>query len=485
MSDDIPVKKSGVASNEAATSRMNLSAVGYTGLKEISGRIFDDAKFELRWPYAGETYRKMMLDPTIASIVNFIKIMISKSDWSATYPEDAPQASHEAADFLSYCMSNMEDQTWRDFIGQTVDYIFYGFQVNEKVWTKVKQGEWEGKIKWKHLPSRPADTLTGWVIDRDGIVRGVKQNPSRIGLSSPFGEITIPRNKFLHFKNMPRGSNPEGTAGLKGCYLPWKEKTLASELELIGMTKDLAGIVNIGVDAEYLAKAAMNPNGSEARNIEQMKTDAANLSAGEQSYVITPIAYSDTGKELFHFKLTGIEGSGKSYNTDTIIRRKQNEMLTVFLADVLKLGQDSAGSYALGDSKNNLLALALESYLKTIEDVLNRDLIPQTLALNGWKFGDKDMPRLKFGDIEDRDLDDLGKYIQRVAAVGGISKDKNLDKALRAMANLPEPAYDQPMPDTGESQSRSGDGMTNGMSNGVGNSSGGSGDDSTDNNENA
>ena len=109
------------------------------------------------------------------------------------------------------------------------------------------------------------------------------------------------------------------------------------------------------------------------------------------------------------------------------------------MADLLKVGQDAAGSYALSDSKNNILALTLESYLKTIEDVLNRELVPQTLAINGWRFSDKEMPRLTFGKIEDRDLDDLGKYIQRIAAVGALSKDKSLDAELRKIANLPEP----------------------------------------------
>lgn len=160
-------------------------------------------------------------------------------------------------------------------------------------------------------------------------------------------------------------------------------------------------------------------------------------------------------------------------------------MLTVFLADMLKLGQDSTGSYALSDSKNNILALALEGYLKTISDVINRDLVPQTLAMNGYNFKASEMPQITYGDIEDRDLDELSKYIQRVSAVGAISVDRKLDAALRKAANLPEPDYDSPMPEQDTGESRSGDGMSQGMPNGTGDSSGDSGDDSIDNAENA
>ena len=154
------------------------------------------------------------------------------------------------------------------------------------------------------------------------------------------------------------------------------------------------------------------------------------------------------------------------------------------MADLLKVGQDAAGSYALSDSKNNILALTLESYLNTIADVINRDLVPQTLAVNGWKFSDKEMPRLTFGKIEDRDLDDLGKFVQRVMAVGAMSADKNLDKALRDISNLPCPNYDEPMPDNEGNTSRSGDGMSEGLPNGTGDASEG-GDDSVGNTENA
>ena len=483
MADDTKVDKTGVASEEQATSRMNLREIGYSGLREINGMIYEESKVELRWPHAGETYRKMMLDPTVASVSNFIKLMLGKVDWSVEYPENASAEVVEASEFISYCQDNMIDMTWRDFITQAADSIFLGFQINEKVWTRVKTGKWAGKFKWKHLPSRPQDTITGWVFNKDGTLKGVKQNPSRFGISADDGEVTIPRSKFLHFRNQPRSNNPEGTAGLRGCYIPWKEKTLATELELVGMTKDLAGIVDIGVDAEYLAKAALNPTGPEAQNIEQMKKDAANLSAGEQSYVITPIAYSENGKELFHFKLTGVDGGGKQYSTDTVILRKQNEILTVFLADILKLGQDSTGSYALSDSKNNILTLALEGYLQVIQEVINRELIPQTLALNGWKFDAENTPRIKFGDIEERDLDMLSKFIQRTKSVNAISSDEDLDAGLREIARLPKPSYDKPLPEA-KMQSRSGDGMQSGMPNGTGDASEG-GDDSTSNNENA
>lgn len=487
MTEDNKVNESsGVSNQQEALSKMRLGPTGYSGLKQANGYIYEESKIELTWPYAGETYRRMTLDPTIAAVTNFIKLMISKVDWEAQRDEESSEAVKEATRFLAYNLNNMDEQTWREFISQASDYIPMGFQVNEKVYAKVKEGEWKGKLRIAGLPSRPQDTLTGWVFDESGRkLKGVKQNPSQIGVTTTNGEVTIPRKKFLLFRNNPKSSNPEGVSALRGCFVPWKQKLLAEELELIGMNKDLAGVVNIGVDAEYLAKAAMNPAGPEAANIDQLKKDAASLSAGDQTYVITPIAYTENGKELFSFKLTGIDGGGKQYKTDDIIRRKQNEILTVFLADVLKLGQDGSGSFALSDNKNNILALSLEYYLKTIADVLNKELVPQLLAMNGWRFTAEEMPKLVYGEFESRDLDVLSKFIQRCMAVGALSADKGLDNALREAADLPSADYEKPLPGGEENESRSGDGMKEGGSNGTGDSTGSSGDSSSSNSENA
>ena len=459
MTDDVVIDSNNISNEESDKKRFILGPVGYTGLREVGGYIYEESKTELRWPYAGVTYRKMMMDPTIASVTNFVTMMLAKVPWKIVYNPDVPNAK-EASEFLSYCKDNMEDMTWRDFITDLVHGIFLGFSVNEKIFTKVSSGEWEGKIKIKGLPSRPQDTLTGWVYnDRGDKLLGVKQNPIKLDGNIPTGEVDIPRVKFIHFTNNRRSSNPEGTALLKGCYFPWKQKVLAEELELVGMTKDLAGIVTIGVDAEYLARAAENPNGYEAKNIEQMKKDAANLSAGEQSYVIKPIAYTETGKELFSFKLTGIEGTGKQYSTQDVIQRKQNEIFTVFLADVLKLGQDGSGSYALSDSKNNILALSLQYFLSIFSEKINKELTSQLLALNGWRFKAGEMPTFVPGDVDDRDLEGLSKFIQRTVSVGAVSVDKDLDNALRNAAGLPEANYEAPMPLNEGDKSRAGDGM--------------------------
>lgn len=481
--------------SDSETGRLALGAKGYPGLNMIQDAIFEESRKDLRWPQAGKTFKKMAADPTVASPINFIDMMIGRIEWKFEAPEDASDESKRAAEFLNWSMHNMEGQTWKDFINEVGSYRIYGFHIAEKVYTQVTSGPWTGKLKWKELSTRSQDTIDGWRFSDDGRkLTHVKQNLSRIashrGLflnKMPSETIEIPRNKFLLFRYDPKRNNPEGRSPLTAAYIPWQYKRFIEEYESVGVSRDLGGTPVVGIDVTYLAKAAANPSGPEAQVVDQMKKDAANLHAGEQMYVIVPLAYDDKGKELFSFKLQGIEGGGKNYNTDDIIRRKQNEILTVFMADVLKLGQDGSGSFALSDNKNSHLAMAIEYHLSITEDQINQDLIPQTLALNGWKLREEDMPKLVHGDVDERNLDDLGKFIQRCVSVGAMTTDKRLDEELRTVGKLPVNDYSpgSEIPEAfkpAKSQTRAGDGMKTA---GEGTSDGVSDDSSVGNLDNA
>ena len=185
-------------------------------------------------------------------------------------------------------------------------------------------------------------------------------------------------------------------------------------------------------------------------------------------------------------ELMGVQGNGgRSYDTDKMINRYDNKILMAYFADVLKLGQDSVGSFALAGSKTNLLAVGIAAILTEILDVINRDLVIQTLLVNGWDLGKEDIPYITFEDLDERDLDELGKYIQRVASVGALEITQPLSEALLDTARLPKPDRDKPIDVelTSGGNSDAGRGMKTA---GEGNSTGISSDDkSVTNQENA
>lgn len=432
------------------TSRTRKSEVGYLGLNEINGRIYESIRTELRYPDNLNTYKKMSLEPTINASNNILNIMVSRVPWEFKVGDNATERGRNAADFLNYCMKNLDDgHTWKSTIEEFGSYRIYGYHVAEKVFTKVVDGEYKGKLKWKKLPTRSQDTLTEWKFDTSqrkllGVYQSLIMNGSINGSGllndrelSNSGDIYIPREKMMHFVYGRRRENPEGESPLNGCFIPWKYKSIIDEYEAVGVARDMGGTPVIKIPVDTILKATEDPTGPEAQLIEDFKTQAELLHAGEATTIMVPMRYTEDGKPLYGFELVGITGGGKQYNTDDIIKRKQNEIFWIYLTDGLKLGSEGHGSFALSENKTGMLAYGVEHHLELITDVVNSDLIPQTLEINGW--GDlegEDIPQLTYGDLDELDLDDFSKFLQRVASVGLLPRDPEFVNEILERAGL-------------------------------------------------
>lgn len=153
-------------------------------------------------------------------------------------------------------------------------------------------------------------------------------------------------------------------------------------------------------------------------------------------------------------------------------------------ADLLKMGQDKVGSYALAGSKTNIVAMAIEDVLQEIADVLNHDLIRHTYELNGWDV--TKAPVFKYGDLDDVSLDEFSKALQRMAATSSVEIDRemlNLSRKAMGAKPLAEdlPPQKEYLP---AFASRSGDGLAKGSGNGTSDQPAGR-DNSTSNAENS
>ena len=476
---------------------VNTVEKGWLGLNFTTGAnygtVFEDNRADFRFPQSIKTFEYMSQDPTIAAANNILDIMINKINWSFKVSENATAKEKAANDFLNWCMVNM-DHTWKSFIEEIGSYRIYGFHVAEKVWKEINPIEskkYSGKFKWKKLPTRSQTTIQGWSFDDE--VRelvSVKQNLENISnifnikTTDSDGLIDLPISKVLLFSYKKRRGNPEGHSPLKDCYQPWTYKKTIESYEAVGVAKDLGGVPVLGVDANWLAKAQEDSSSSEGQVLETLTTYMENLHAGEQTYMIMPIAYNDSGKELFKFDLIGVDGGGKQYNTRDIINGKQLEILMIYLADVLKLGADNHGSFALAENKNNLLTFGIENHLQFISDVIDNDLIPQTLAINGWGDIPKEkMPKLSHTDLDEVDTEKLSKLIQRLASTNMIPRgtvliNEILEKSgfkyrLQEGDNEPDRPYttETPYPELfTDNESGASEGMESGLPNGTGDS---------------
>lgn len=438
---------------KASIPRLRLGEMGVVGLKQHGGRIQEEARRELRFPEANRTFQLMAQDATIASALSLFEMMVSRVEWIVDTGIDPSPEMKAHAKFLEEAMHDME-HSWRSFIQEVTSAFTYGYCINEKVyrrrtWDNGSQYN-DNKVGFRKLPVRSQATVNKWLYSEDGReLTGVQQSLACITdgtdryakLLNATGTVDIPRKKFLHFRVDVKRDNPEGNSPLRAAYHAWKYRTLIEEQEAVGVTRDMNGMPTLYLPPRYMSADATD---AEKAIYEYYKNVIRNIQMNEQSGLILPQAFDpDSRQPLFKFELTSTMG-GKMYDTDAIIKRWDNKILMVLFADMLKMGQDQVGSYSLAGAKTNIMAMAIEARLQEIQDVLNNDLVKQLFAMNGVA-PDVKLPKLVYGDLDEVDLDEFSKAIQRIGSVGGLERDRPVMNKIRDALKIVRRPDDAPV----------------------------------------
>ena len=456
--------------------RLRLGEMGAIGLKQHNGSIGEENRPELRFPQACRTFRTMSQDATIKAAISLVEMMISRVDWTVDLGIEPDAAMKARGAFLEEVIHDME-HSFDDFIREVTSMYTYGFCVNEKVYRRrtYESGSSynDNKIGIRKLPVRSQDTISRWVFSSDGrdligleqSLAGIQNGDRYVNISGD-GIIQIPRKKFMLFRVDSKRDNPEGNSPLRGCYNAWLFRRQIEEQEAIGITRDMNGMPTLYLPPRYMSEDASD---SEKAIFEYYKNVIRNIQMNEQSGLILPQAFDPESRQpLFKFELTSTQG-GKMYDTDVIIKRWDNKILMVLFADMLKMGQDQVGSYSLAGAKTNIMAMAIEARLKEIQDTLNNDLIPQLFALNGEVLTNKELPKLCYGDLDEVDLDEFSKAIQRMGSVGALELDRDMANKIRESIKVTPKKPDEPV-DKEEimgGDSQAGNGMAAGGANGA------------------
>lgn len=471
---------------KAEAPRFQLSEVGYNGLRLSGDMIYDEIKRELQFPASVLTYKQMAHDSTIAAALNYYENMMLKAAFTVKPHPDANEEQSAYATFVEECLEDME-HSFQDFIQEVSSMNTFGFCVNEIVLRKRLRSKGskhnDGKIGIQKLPIRSQDSISGWIYSDDGRdLVGVKQSLAQIGrngrvlLSKGATDIVIPRKKFLLFRLGKKKESPHGESPLKGCYYSWKYKLAAEELEGIGLQRDLSGVPLAWVPPQIMAADAAP---QEQAQYQQWQNIVRNIHNNQQAGLVLPLIYDpETKLPLYKFELMKNDG-GKAYDTSKIKSYYVNAMLTALSADILIMGQSSTGSYALGNIKGTQAAIAIETKLREICNVINKHLIVLLAEYNGWDL--TRLPRLEVDDLEATDTEAWSKAIQRAASVGLVEVDREVLNKVREMIGVNQLHEDAPVDEailTGNA-SKAGEGMKTA---GEGTSTDGNNIDTNDNN---
>src|SRR5690606_28930843 len=255
-------------------------------LATLQGEIFEQAKKDLRFPYASKIYKQMLLDSSVATPYALIEIMLTRPEWSVIIPKDAPEVEKQRAKMLNYNLASME-RPFTEYIQEMVSFLIYGHWEGEKIFSKISSfhGDFEGI---KNFLTISQDTVSKWIFDIDthslvGLRQDLKQivSETKAKLSNSKGYVDIPKIKFLHLRNSPKRNNPEGKSVLESCYLDWKYKSVIEEYQGIGVVRDMGGIPVFYIADSVIHKANADPSSSEYRLIEDLKKTGQALHAGD------------------------------------------------------------------------------------------------------------------------------------------------------------------------------------------------------------
>jgi hypothetical protein len=426
-----------------AMPRISLQEQGFVGLRTTNGAIIEEANRAFRFPQFLKVVSEMRTDPTIGAALNVYRMLLKRPKWSVKPPEKATETEKKRAKALESMMYDLEDGDWSDFISEVSTYLEYGFAIHEKVYRRrlKRNGSKfnDGLVGIRKLAPRGQDTIRHWNFSQDGRqLESVGQSLANMengarysNLKDENGLITISRDKFLLFSVDSVKGNPEGKSILKSVYLPYKQLTMLRDQQLLGIAKDLSAIPIVSLPPQYMDPDASPENKAVYKAYQDLVN---NVAAGTQRGIVMPTVFDpETKGKLFEFSLLEAKG-GSKFDLQDIIKQLQNDIFVALSVDVITKDGSDAGSFSIKDTKTNLCAMAVEHRLSEIRNVLNKDLVAQVYALNGWE--QDRLPTFEYGDIADVDSEAFSKLVQRVASVGLVEIDRAVLNKIRDVMGI-------------------------------------------------
>lgn len=425
---------------------VNFKQLGTTGLRRQGPYVYEEFLPELRWPYAGKVYQEMAdNDPVIGAILYLAEMLIRGTTWTVE-PASNSDADIEAAQFLESCMHDM-DMSWANTISEVLSMLTYGFSFHEIVY-KIRRGPMEsnpkyrskytdGRIGWRRLPIRAQTSLHEWTFNEEGDVTAFVQ------MAEPdYKIVSIPMSKGLLFRTRISRDNPEGKSLLRNAYRPWFFKKHFEEIEGIGVERDLAGLPILtapeGLDLWNNDDEAMVALRTRAEEL------VASVRRDSEEGILLPYGWD--------LKLLS-SGSSRQINIGETIDRYDNRIAITMLSDIILIGNNRTGSFALADTKQSMLAAALQAQLQNIADVFNNKAVPDLFSFNHFP-GISDYPTIMPGQIQTPSLKELAMVLRSMGL--NIAGDMELQNYLRHILGMPtldEETFEEVYRDQGKDKS--------------------------------
>lgn len=417
--------------------------LGVPGRNTYTGEIrADEFLPELRGKKAIKAYRTMRDNDAVIGAVMYTVEQTLRDVKIKVKPADDSEEAQKEADFLQTVLDDME-HSLDDHISEALSSLTYGFAWFETVY-KVRGGDVrspkkkskfdDGRIGIRKIAIRAPWTVEKFIVDQsNGEVLGLQQE---VGFGKP--PATIPIEKSVYYRTTSLNGDPSGRSVLRNAYSSYTFLNKIQSFEAIAIERELHGVPVGRMPAEYLSQDATDDQKNLRQQFEKVLKDLKN---NEQGYVLLPSdLYVDadgkpTAQRLMDVELITANGS-RAIDIDPVVRRYQHDIARSLIAEFLMLGGGSTGSYALSKSKTDIFLRSLESYINTIVDTLNKQLVKRLWELNG--LDEALMPCLVAGDVAPHDLKEIAAFLRNLnGAKIDVSNQPDVVQGLMEIAELP------------------------------------------------
>lgn len=422
--------------------------LGIGGIHTYTGDIrADEFLRELKGRRAIRKYREMRDNDSIVGAVMYAIEQVLRDVEYQVIPSDESEKAVKEAEFVKSVIEDM-DHSFDDHISEALSCLSFGFSVFEVVYKrrvgpnmkdpKRKSKYTDGRLGIRKIASRAQWTVEEFDVDRiTGETLGVRQQKSFTDM-----DCYIPSWKMVHYRTITTNNDPSGRSILRNAYKSYTFLNNLQSIEAIAVERELNGVPVGRMPAEYLAENATDEQVALRNAFEKVLRDLKN---NEQGFALLPsdlyvnVNGEPTSQRLMDIELITSNGS-RNVDIDPIIRRYQHDIARSMMAEFLMLGSQEGGSYALSKSKTDLFQKSLNSYINSIYDVVNKQIIERLWELNGLDYSL--MPKIVPGDVSKHDLKELGAYLRNLNGAD-ISLADQVDIVDELLKNAELPPLDR------------------------------------------
>lgn len=378
---------------------------------------------ELFWPLAIEVYDRMRSeDSQVGSVLRAVTLPIMRATWMIDPAGASDEVVNHIAGNLGLPIKGRPTVapartkgrfSWTEHLRLALLELPHGHSIFEQVYRF--EG---GRLHIAKLAWRPPRTISDIKVAADGGLVAVVQK----GIGRQ-GDVTIPVDRLVVYVNEREGANWLGRSLLRTAYKNWLLKDRLLRIQALSAERNGLGIpVYTGTDAAATATQSEREGWHKSERESGLKV-AKGFRAGETAGASIP-----AGAKL---ELLGV--SGKTPDTDPMIRYHDEQIARAVLAHFLNLGTET-GSWALGSTFANFFTDSLNAVAQHIADVAQQHIIEDLVDVN-WG-PNEPAPRLVPAKIG-AEHPATAEAIKALIDAKAITLDETLEAHIRSLYGLP------------------------------------------------